>query len=110
MKRIALLLLALATTPSAWGQACLESGAPGANPDVLFAHDFDEPAAAGADPSSGSGGSVVPGNYTVNVVLGGAIKTLHWRVPPDYQPGVARPVLVVLHGSAGPSTQSTQAI
>src|SRR5688572_7184633 len=89
---------------------CGAADAPGANPDLVFAHDFDDATAAGGDPSGGTGGQTAAGNYDSSFAYSTNVtKPLYWRVPPGYVAGEARPLLVVLHGSNGAGGQNTAA-
>ncbi|HET7842589.1 MAG TPA: hypothetical protein VFL14_00450, partial [Xanthomonadales bacterium] len=74
-------------------------------PAPLFADGFDEATASWSRPSGGSGGAY-PGNLTRSVYVPevGAYRTYNVRIPPQYDPARAWPVVVGLHGAGGAGT------
>lgn len=78
------------------------------DPAAIFAAGFDEGEGAVPDPSGGSGGEV-GGNLAETVAVGDTIRPYLVRVPPDYEARRPTPVIVLLHGAAGPNTAMTSA-
>jgi poly(3-hydroxybutyrate) depolymerase len=76
--------------------------------DTVFASSFDADEVIPHEPSNGIGGAF-PGNETRTInVPGIGNRTFYLRVPPDYSPDRAWPLLLALHGDTGPG-QATQA-
>ncbi len=76
--------------------------------DTIFRADFDADSVIPHEPSNGSGGTY-PGNQTRTItVTGFGSRTFYLRLPPDYSPDRSWPLLLALHGDAGPG-QATQA-
>lgn len=71
--------------------------------DAIF-FDGYEAIAIPHDPSDGSGGSA-PGNVTRSIsVPGVGTRNYYLRIPPDYSPAQAVPLMLALHGAGGPGT------
>ena len=72
------------------------------SPDTLFRSGYEAGEIVPHDASNGSGG-VYPGNTTRSLSiagLGSGMQTYYLHVPPDYTPGRAWPLIIVLHGTA----------
>jgi poly(3-hydroxybutyrate) depolymerase len=78
--------------------------------DTVFRADFDADGVIPHEPSNGTGGAY-PGNQTrtINVPNIGN-KTFYLRLPPDYSPNRAWPILLALHGDAGPGAATQAAL
>ena len=70
--------------------------------DTVFRADFDADEVIPHQPSNGTGGAY-PGNQTRTIsVPNYGTHTFYLRLPPDYSPNRAWPILLALHGDAGP--------
>jgi hypothetical protein len=78
--------------------------------DTVFRSGFDADGAIPHLPSNGDGGTY-PGNQTrtINVANYGN-RTFYLRLPPDYSPNRAWPLLLALHGDAGPGAATQAAL
>jgi dienelactone hydrolase len=74
--------------------------------DAVFAGGFEVTPAL--DPSNGSGGAF-PITDSVSITSSAGNVTYHISVPLEYRPTLAAPLIVALHGAAGPGGQSIAA-
>lgn len=80
-----------------------------AYPDAIFVDGFQTAAAITRLPSKGSGGAV--GSVSRSVVVPGyGTHTVHLRVPASYSPTQPVPVVLALHGQAGPGAANSAAL
>jgi poly(3-hydroxybutyrate) depolymerase len=81
-----------------------------AHPDAIFAGGFETgEIAVPHSPSNGSGG-LYPGNRTRSITVAGlGTQNYYLYLPSDYTPVRPSPLMVVLHGAAGPGNSESAA-
>lgn len=72
----------------------------------LFVDGFEAGGVIYREPSGGSGGTF-PGAVTRIVVVNGTVRSYHLHVPPGYPFAEPVPLLLALHGGAGPGMANT---
>lgn len=81
-----------------------------AHPDAIFVAGFESGESAVPSQASLGSGGAYPGNITRHVVVSGlGSQTYYLYLPSNYTPDRSWPLILVLHGSAGPNTSGTYA-
>ncbi|MEZ5461137.1 hypothetical protein [Dokdonella sp.] len=80
-----------------------------AHPDAIFVNGFQTAAAVTRLPSNGSGGATGSVSRSVSVP-GYGTHTIHLRVPASYTPTQPMPMVLALHGQAGPGAANNAAL
>lgn len=76
--------------------------------DSIFIDDFDASGVIPHDPSLGIGGDY-PSNQQRTIIMGSGSHEYYLHVPAAYAPGQSAPLVIVLHGAAGPGSADQQA-
>ena len=108
--RLAIALYVMAPSFAAAAQSVTLPAWVCAHPDAIYASGFETgEIAAPHAPSNGSGGAY-PGNKRLAVTVAGmASQHFYLYLPANYTPKRPWPLMIVLHGSAGPGTADSDA-
>jgi poly(3-hydroxybutyrate) depolymerase len=99
----------MATGPAGAAQGAVLPAWVCSQPDAVFVGGFESDTVIVRQPSQGSGGSY-PGDVTRHVAVSGlGSQTYYLHLPSNYAPGHSWPLMLLLHGSAGPGTSDRYA-